>query len=139
MSTAVVPDNLFPNILNLTPHQISVQLDETLTHIIAASGKEVRLTNKPQTYLFEHHNIPVYSSPQYESTIDWPEIPSYVSAVIVSMPVGQLVVELSKNPEFSLPYMVLGPDIGPSMVVRSSTGQITGTKRLICYYNPSSK
>jgi len=134
----VASTKTFPNILNLTPHQIAIQHTSggvNVVDLIPASGKEVRLNNKPQTHLFEHDEIPIYSPPQYEPTIEWPEIASHVSAVLVSMPVGQLVAELSKNPEFNLPFMVFGPDTGPSAVVRSSTGQIIGTKRFICYYN----
>lgn len=137
--TETVPDNLFPNILNLTPHQINVQYtsaDGVIgTYCIPSSG-EVRLTNKPQVKLVEHSGIQVYSAPQYEPTIEWPDIPCHVSAVIVSMPVGQLVAELSKNPNYKLPYHVMGPDTGPSAVIRDSSGKIVGTTRLICY-NPS--
>lgn len=126
------------NILNLTPHPICVSFTkngETGTDLIPVSGKEVRLANKPQEKLFELDGIQVYSAPQYEQTIEWPDIPSHISAVIVSMPVGQLVAELSKNPEYRLSYYVMGPDTGPSAVIRDSSGKITGTTRLICY-NP---
>jgi predicted ATP-grasp superfamily ATP-dependent carboligase len=123
------------NILNLTPHSICVSFaknGETGTDLIPSSGKEVRLASKPQEKLFELDGIQVYSAPQYEQTIEWPDIPSDISAVIVSMPVGQLVAELSKT-EYNLPFMVLGPDTGPSAVIRDSSGKIIGTTRLICY------
>lgn len=129
-------DNPPPNIINLTPHPINVEYISRDgikgTYCILSSG-EVRLTSTPQVKLFGYSGIQVYSAPQYEQTIEWPDIPSHVTAVIVSMPVGQLVAELNKNPNYKLPYHVMGPDTGPSAVIRDSTGKITGTTRLICY------
>lgn len=120
------------NIVNLTPHPIGLYVDGTLHTNFMPYEIQLRLETEEQKPLeslnVDGVSIPVVTPPSFKSTIDWPKIDC--DAVLVSMPVGQIV---QAHPESPPPYQVFGPDTGPDNVVRDG-GRILGTTRFIRYY-----
>lgn len=120
-------------VVNLTPHPIGLYIDGSLHTNFMPYETQLRLDTEEQTPLAPLNAdgvaIPVVTPPSFKPIIDWPKIEG-CDAVLVSMPVGQLV---QSHPECVPPYKVFGPDTGPDNVVRDG-GRILGTTRFIQYH-----
>lgn len=127
-------------ICNCTPHNIKVYSKDhqkVLTEF-PASGNQIRLESSQQFELpmlkVDGNEIPCVTSQKFNPKINWPKLDDSVDTILVSMPVGNLV---ENNFLKDVPYNVMGPDTGPSAVVRDENGRILGTTRLILYKSKS--
>ena len=128
-TTASAPTS--PSILNLTPHTLTVFLDDDQQTKVsyAAQGKSVRVRSRPQKHIMTLDNgIKVYTPPAFEQeTLDgFPyhqDEEEYHPDLAVSMIVGEHVPSGYRG-------NVYCPDTGPQSVVRDSSGRILGVKRL---------
>ena len=120
------------SIINLTPHDIVVydESGENVLYTFPSSGKVARAISTQQTVdtnLSQKYNLPVVDAQSF-TNVDVP-LSAQDTGILVSMPVGEFI----RSKFNCYPVDVLGPDLGPSAVVRDSAGKILGTRRLCVY------
>lgn len=109
--------------INCTPHKLDIYDAENKLIISLPSVCSVRLTSKqePAGHIGQ---IPLVT-PQIFTGLD-SELPNVKQGVIVSDFVARYIANDYKYPVYS-------PDTSPAAVVRSPTGEIVGTRRLVLY------
>jgi len=127
------------NYINATPHSI-VLYNEKGDTILASypSVGEIRLVEATPCILTYYgvgksgkHLIPIVEAPNYYDIVSDINIADLGvdDVLIVSMPVSEFLLKMYPDKWF------FTPDTGPNGVVRNSSGQIIGTKRLRLYTN----
>ena len=122
-------------IVNMTPHDVVVRLDDGSETQYKASGKVARARTKKQTKIGDlDDKTPIYTLQEFEG-VDMPPFPNGTTAIIVSMIVGdQLKIAGLTHVNASAPngtsIEVYAPDSGPEAAIRTN-GDLIATKRLV--------
>ena len=105
-------------IINLTPHDVNIYIDEETMVILTKSESPARCTTS-NVYMGEFDGIPIYHV-VYEDIVNLPE-PELGTVYVVS----GIVAQAAKNRND-----VFSPDTGTS-AIRNSNGQVVAVRALL--------
>ena len=124
------------DVVNLTPHRVTVVLDDGSRLDIPPSGVVARVSvecKKAGEIKIEGRSVPYYECVPGRVEADGP-IPE-ARAYIVSRVVAEAVKQ-GKAPEPLMTHMVFVPATGPGFAVRDEQGRIVGVRALEVVPNP---
>lgn len=113
-------------VFNMTPHPVTVRLDDETEITYEPCGKVFRLVETDEPYGRDVDGVPVVKRSFAVSIAEFPELDDPDAVVIVSLPAALML----KSAQLNLRALIVASDTG-SGAIRDEKGQIVAVRRFI--------